>query len=179
MTQTCHDALDPNCTKGKSKYAPSPGGNRPSAVFSIHHTITKWIFDLDWYSHFLAPVTPWRTKQFSCYPWTVTTPLNRVALQHVSAAPCRTSKVLSYEELQKKKKKLTQRQSNTNFKTKWHCQIELMELYFPLMRFHLSSSLVSSRNNNNTESIKMLNWHKVSNHFLPSLYQEQQPAALR
>lgn len=179
MTQTCHDALDPNCTKRESKYAPSPGGNRPSAVFSIHHTITKWIFDLDWYSHFLAPVTPWRTKQFSCYPWTVTTPLNRVALPHGECSALQDIKSFVLLGAAEEKKKLTQRQSNTNFKTKWHCQIELMELYFPLMRFHLSSSLVSSRNNNNTESIKMLNWHKVSNHFLPSLYQEQQAAALR
>lgn len=58
MTQTCHDALDPNCAKRESKNAPSPGGNRPSAVFSILHTITKLIFDLDWYSHFLSPATP-------------------------------------------------------------------------------------------------------------------------
>lgn len=82
MTQTCHDALDPNCAKRESKYAPSPGGNRPNAVFSIHHTITKWIFDLDWYSHFLSPATSWRTKQFSCYPWTTTSTLNRTPRHH-------------------------------------------------------------------------------------------------
>lgn len=57
MTQTRHHALDPNCAKIESKYTPSPGGNRPSAVFYIHHTITKLIFDLDWYSHFLFPAT--------------------------------------------------------------------------------------------------------------------------
>lgn len=83
MTQTCHDALDPNRATRQSKYFQSPGGNRPSAVFSIHHTITKWIFDLDWYSHFLSPATPWRTKQFSCYPWTVRTTLNSTP-QHLT-----------------------------------------------------------------------------------------------
>lgn len=83
MTQTCHDALDPNRAKRQSKYFQSPGGNRPSAVFSIHHTITKWIFDLDWYSHFLSPAMPWRTKQFSCYPWTVRTTLNSTP-QHLT-----------------------------------------------------------------------------------------------
>lgn len=76
MTQTCHDALDPYCAKRQSKYSPSPGGNRPGAVLSIHHTITKWIFDSDLRSNFLSPATPWRTKQFSCYPWTVRKTLN-------------------------------------------------------------------------------------------------------
>ncbi len=71
-----YDALDPNCAKREFKYASSPGGNRPRAVFSIRLTITKWIFDLDRYIHFLSPATPWRTKQFSCYPWTATGTLN-------------------------------------------------------------------------------------------------------
>lgn len=76
MTQTCHDALAPNRAKRESEYSPSPAGNSPRAAFSIHHTITKWIFDLDWCSYFLSSATPWRTKQFSCYPWTVRTTLN-------------------------------------------------------------------------------------------------------
>lgn len=86
MTQTCHDALDLSCAKRESKEVPSPGGNRPSSVFSIQHTITKWIFDLEWYSHFLSPAMPWRTKQFSCYPSTTKTTLNRTS-QH----PCKHS----------------------------------------------------------------------------------------
>lgn len=57
MTQTRHHALDPNCAEIEAKYTLSPGGNRPSAVFCIHHTITKLIFDSDWYSHFLSPAT--------------------------------------------------------------------------------------------------------------------------
>lgn len=124
MTQTCHDALEPNCAKRESKYAPSPGGNRPSAAFSIHHTITKWIFDLDWYSHFLSPATPWRTKQFSCYPWTATTPLNSTPQHH---GEHNTLQEAPFDSWRAAEEKFTQRQSNANFEHstfKRQCQIE-------------------------------------------------------
>lgn len=66
-------------------------------LHSAFNTITKLIFDYDWWSQFLSPATPRRTKQFSRYPRTDTTPLNSIPPHSAE-----TGNSLTCEELQKK-----------------------------------------------------------------------------
>lgn len=62
--------IRPSYAQREFKISTVTAAKGPGAVFSFHHTITKWIFDLDSCSDFLFFARAWGTIHFSCYTQT-------------------------------------------------------------------------------------------------------------